>query len=153
MYSSATRNTSSKPPRGTTIRGYSLGHSTSHHSILETGTTASISSIHSHHLLQMPFQRSRYSYAYLHHRKNANYKLSSLPALHDQVSTWTQAVLSRYLEHYSDTLSHSSSRRHESCIRHTDYTTKSDWRSIPVQSLVVKQPKTLGMHLRMTWRD
>jgi hypothetical protein len=101
----------------------------------------------------MPFQRSRYSYAYLHHRKNANYKLSSLPALHDQVSTWTQAVLSRYLEHYSDTLSHSSSQHRESCIRLTDYTMKSDLLSTPVRSLVVKQLKKLGMLLRMIWRD
>jgi hypothetical protein len=153
MYSNVTLNISLRLPRAIITLGHSLDHFTFHHSILETGTTVWILSIHSHPLLQTPSQKSRYSYAYLPHRNNANYKLCSLPAHLDPVSTWTQAVLSRYLEHYSDTLSHSSSRRHESCIRHTDYTTKSDWRSIPVQSLVVKQPKTLGMHLRMTWRD
>jgi hypothetical protein len=150
MYSSVTLITSLRLPRGIITRGPSLGHSTSHHSILETATTVWISSIHSHHLLQMRSQRSRCSYAYLHHRKNVNYKLSSLPAHLDQVSTWTQAVLSRYLEHSFHILSHSSSPRRESCTRRIDYTTKSDLLSTLVRSLVVKLLKKLGMRLRMT---
>jgi hypothetical protein len=153
MYLSVTLNISLRLPRAIITPGHSLGHSTSHRSILETATTVSTLSTHSRPLLQVPSRRSRYSSAYSHHRKNASCKLSLLPAHLDSVSTWTQAALSKYLEHYSDTPYHFSSRRHGSCIKPIGYTTKSDLLSILVQSLVVKQPKTLGMHLRMMWRD
>lgn len=153
MYSSEIRVISSRRLEVTTIHGYFPVHSMYPHSTLETATTVSTSSIRSPRQTRMSYLKSRSFYVFSPPRRNANYKLSSLPAHLDRVSIWIRAGLSRYSARYSVSHSRFSSPPHASCIKLIVYIIKSSWRYIHVRNLVAKLPKRLGMRLRMMSRD
>lgn len=152
MYSSEIRVISWKRLKNTTIHGYFPVHSMYPHSILETATTVSTSSIRSPRQTRTSYLKSRSFSVFSPPRRNANFKLFSLSAHLDRVSIWTRAIHSRYSERYFATHSRFSSQPHASCIKLIVYIMKSSWRSIHVRNLVAKLLKRLGTRLRMMSR-